>query len=205
MQDARRMRVYSSEMEIATQIDDDSEFIRLVELTVNGVLHRNPPPSLAVIKIDNWFGSRWLGFCGKSLGLVGFTLKPDGRTPRKLRIPPFVPERVLSQRRFAAPDFREVAPGRPVHRQMPGSTALNRKAAIAEPETTLVWFSGNSKANGRGSLMVYAPAGNTYWCWFAELERGEPWRVTEAREIKPDDLTRLMEEGSASFASTLSR
>src|ERR1700678_1757765 len=48
--------VYSAEMKIVPQLDDDPEFVRRVELTVNGILRSHSPASLAVIKIDNWFG-----------------------------------------------------------------------------------------------------------------------------------------------------
>ena len=193
-------------MEIAPQVDDEPEFIRQVELAVNGILRRCSPIALALIKIDNWFGSRWLGFSGKALGALGVWTLPSDRRPHNIiRIPPFVPERVVLQRRFAAPDYREVDPGKLVHKHIHSSIALERRAAIEEPETALAWYSGNSKANGRGALMAYVPAGDSYWPWFVELERGEPWRITEARRIKPDDLSRLMEEGSASLAGSLTR
>ena len=87
------------------QLDDDPEFVRRVELTVNGILRSHSPASLAVIKIDNWFGARWLGFSGKFGGIAGFTLKPSFRTRKRLRIPLFVPERVVFQRRFSGPEF----------------------------------------------------------------------------------------------------
>jgi hypothetical protein len=37
-----------------------------------------------VVKIDNWFGKRWLGFSGKALGALGVRKK-------KLTLPPFHP------------------------------------------------------------------------------------------------------------------
>lgn len=86
------MRVCTTRMEIAPQFDVEPEFVRQVELAVNGILRRYSPTAFALIKIDNWFGRKWP--------------------------------------------------------------------------------------------------------WYAELERGEPWRITKTREIKPDDLSRLMEEGS---------
>ena len=189
-------------MEIAPQIDDEPEYVKLVEMAVNGVLRRHLPASLALIKIDNWFGSRWLGFSGKYLGAIGLTIKPSYFDQENLRIPPFVPDRVLSQRRFIGPTFVEVNTGPPVHLKVASSTGLRRKAAIEEPRTALAWYSGNSKQNGRGSLMVYLPEGSSYWGWFVEWERSTPWRVTESKGITLEEVSLLMEEGSVSFASS---
>jgi hypothetical protein len=192
-------------MKISLQLDDEPEFIRRVELTVNGILRSHSPASLALIKIDNWFGARWLGFSGKFGGIAGFTLKPSYRTRRRLRVPPFVPERVASQRRFSGPAFEEIDPGKPVHLHVPSRSALRRMAAVEEPDVALAWFSGKSKENGRGALMMYVPAGEFYWAWYAELARAEPWRITKAWEIKHEDLALLMEENSDWLAGATTR
>jgi uncharacterized protein (DUF4415 family) len=199
-------RVYSARVGIEPQSDDDPEFIRQVEMALNGVLRRCSPAALALIKIDNWFDWKWLGFpggiyIGKYARAVPGRIPSDRRPRDLITIPPFVPERVVSQRRFAAPEYREIDPGKPVHLHLRNRLALRRKAAAEEPETALAWYSGNSKANGRGALMVYPPAGASYWPWYAELTRGEPWRISaKAKNIKPDEFSRLMEEGSASLA-----
>jgi hypothetical protein len=194
-------------MEISIQSDDEPEFIGQVELVVKGILHRYSPVSIALIKIDNWFGRRWLYFSGKALGAVGVWQVPTDRRPNNfLRIPPFVPERVVSQRRFIAPDYREIDPGKLLHRHVPSGIALERRAAEQEPKTALVWYSGNSMANGRGALMVYVPVDESYWPWYAELKRAEPWRITaQAKNIKSDQFSGLVEDGSASLASSLAR
>jgi thiamine kinase-like enzyme len=79
-------------------------------------------------------------------------------------------------------------------------------AADDESNVALAWFSGNTKTNDRGALMMYIPADNFYWAWYAELQRGKSWRITKAWEIKREDLAALMEERSdslveASFAA----
>lgn len=113
----------------------------------------------SLTKINNWFGSNWLGFSGKALGALGVWNKPRNMPADNIRIPPFVPARVVSQRRFAGPAYEEVSSSKPIHIRVPSSFALLRKAAIAEPRTALVWYSGNSKTTGRGAVMVYVPIG----------------------------------------------
>ena len=47
-----------------------------VERAVNGVFRRHSPETGVLVKINNWFGSNWLGFSGKALGAVGVWNKP---------------------------------------------------------------------------------------------------------------------------------
>ena len=137
-------------MKITLESDDAPDFIRHVEHAVNGVFRRHSPETGVLVKINNWFGSNWLGFSGKALGALGVSNKPHDQPADNIRIPPFVPTRVVSQRRFAAPTYEEVASGKPIHIRVPSNLALLRKAATAEPRTALVWYSGNSRTAGRG-------------------------------------------------------
>jgi hypothetical protein len=153
------------------------------------------------MKIDSWFGSRWLGFSGKALGLVSIRnkpYKPPYRLADKIRIPPFVPARVLSQRRFSAPDYREVDPREPLHLQIPSTHALRRKAAEVAPGELLTWYSGSTAENGRGSLMAYVPVEGSYWAWYVGFERDNHWRIRESWDIKSDMFLALVEEGAKS-------
>src|SRR5262245_49609679 len=85
---------------------DDPKFVAWVERVIAGVESRFETDQSYVVKIDNWFGQRWLGFSGKAVGALRVC-------QRRLTLPPFVPSRVLSQRRF----FSEDAPPRP-HRPL---------------------------------------------------------------------------------------
>jgi hypothetical protein len=182
-------------MKILPQPDDAPEFVEQVACAMNSVLRRYSPASLVLIKIDNWFGKRWLGFSGKFIGIAGVTFKVHSHPTNHISIPPFVPERVVLQRRFTAPDYEEVDAGESVQKQMPSKDALRREAALAFPETALAWYSGNSKANGRGALMVYLPINASFWCWYVGLENATTWRVTECWGIKHEEYAGLIEEG----------
>jgi hypothetical protein len=187
-------------MKITSEIDDAADFIRNVERVVNGVLGSQCPEMVALIKINNWFGLNWLGFSGKTLGAVGVWHRP-AYSANRIRIPPFVPSRVVSQRRFAGPAYVEVPSGKPIHLRVPSSVALLRKAATAEPRTALVWYSGNSRITGRGAVMAYLPIGNSYWAWYAALETGDSWHITKTCGIKPEDLSKLIEQDPDSTRS----
>jgi hypothetical protein len=181
---------------IIPQSDDSNDFVKQVELVVHGVLYRYTPETLVLIKIDNWFGSSWLGFSGKVLGALGVWHKSYNQPADNIRIPPFVPNRVVSQRRFAAPAYEEVDAGKRLHIHIASTDALARKARTLLPNTALMWYSGNSSATGRGAVMVYAPVGASYWPWYVSLEKGMPWRVTETWDIKRQDFSRIIEQGA---------
>ena len=183
---------------IQTEPGDAPGFVSFVAAVANGILRRHAPPELILIKINNWFGSNWLGFSGKALGAIGVWHNPSYHPANIVRIPPFVPNRVLSQRKFSAPTYEEIYSGKPIHRRMPSRLALNRTVATAAPKSALIWYSGESKVTGRGAVMAYIPADDSYWLWYAAFGAGESWKwnVTETLDIKRQDLSKLMQQGS---------
>src|SRR5580692_2534508 len=120
-------------MKIRPEIDDAPDFVRLIEQVANGVIRRHSPETLVLIKIDNYFSSKWLGFSGKTLGALGVWHNPSYHSANDVRIPPFVPNRVVSQRRFSSPDYEEIDGGKSIHKRIPSSMALHRRAATAVP------------------------------------------------------------------------
>lgn len=67
---------------------DAPDFIARVEAVVARALQARPA-HLILIRVDNWFGERWIGFGGKVLGLAGISFKDN------LVLPPFVPSRIV--------------------------------------------------------------------------------------------------------------
>lgn len=190
-------------MKIVAGTDDAPDFIALIERICLGVLDRYAPAEFVLVKIDNWFGSNWLGFSGKALGALGVWNKPYNKSPAEIRIPPFVPNRVSSQRRFCGyPAYNEVTGDDPIHIHLPSSDALRRKAALHAPETALAWYSGNSVASGRGALMAYVPSHESYWAWYAGWQKDQNWELRESWDIKPEQVAQLMSSGSTGISKT---
>lgn len=113
-------------MKVAPQLDDAPDFIGYIERVVNGIVRRHCPDTIALVKIDNWFGSNWLGFSGKALGALGVWNKPRNMPADNIRIPPFVPARVVSQRRFVGPNYEEVPKGKPIHIRVPSKCPTSK-------------------------------------------------------------------------------
>jgi hypothetical protein len=185
-------------MKIKHDDDDSISFIEVVEQIVVGLLHRDSPPCLVLIKIDNWFGSNWLSFSGKALGAMG-VWRVWNHTPT---VPPFVPSRVIRERHFLAPTYNETAGKKPLHKQIPANAALTRRMSEAAPDSTVVWYSGKTKASGRGSVMAYVPQENFYWSWYSAWDSRGSWRIVEAIDIKQQELLDLMEPAAPSSSVT---
>ena len=83
---------------------DSAEFMKKVQALVVGVARDYEPARLYVVRIDNWFGPKWMHFAGKFTAGKGFAIGVHKTT---LHVPPFVPHRAVAERVFAGPNFDE--------------------------------------------------------------------------------------------------
>ena len=164
---------------------DASDFIANVNSVLFGISSAYVPPEIILVKINNWFGPRWLRFSGKTLGALGIW-------KQNLTVPPFVPNRVVWQRRFASPSYDEGASDPQIHISAPGEEALSRRLAQVAPGAALVWFSGTTDPNGRGAIMAYVPVPNSYWVWYVGFSAKGKWHPSEFKEITAGELSELI-------------
>lgn len=159
---------------------DDFDYLEWVESVITGVVARADSGRYFVVKIDNWFGRRWLGFSGKSLGALAIHRN-------KLTLPPFIPSRVASQYMY----WRDgTDPGRQpgLHRYQPSRENLQRYVDVVVQNSSVFWYSGRSAANGRASFMAYVSTPDGHWPWYVGLQRTTAWRVTETIGIGAPEI-----------------
>jgi hypothetical protein len=173
-----------------TAADDDPDFIKFVSRLVAGAVEVHQMPIVRVYKVDNWFGHNWLGFSGKALGAVGVWA-------RALTIPPFVANRILCQWHYERDELSDgyqlVDIGHDIYHHGWSAVNLQRRVRHVVPSSALFWFSGNTLANGRGSLMAYLPVEQDYWLWFLALVRDGEWKISRRKDIHENEV-RLFEE-----------
>jgi hypothetical protein len=160
--------------------NDDPHFLEWVEAVVVGVEEAVNTDQTFVVKIDHWFGRRWLGFSGKALGAFGVR-------KRKLTLPPFVPARVRSVRRF----WQEgVHPGRlpRIHRWQRSGENLQRYVEVVVQDSNVFWYSGGSAEGDRAGFMAYMSTPEGHWPWYVGLRRKDRWGVAECVGIGPPEL-----------------
>ena len=190
----------------STQHGDSAEFMRMVQALVVGVVRDYEPARLCVIRVDNWFGPKWMHFAGKvSVGKHFYA----GIHKVTLHVPPFVPHRVVAERVFAGPDYDETVARPPLHIECASMLALTRRIADVDKEAAFVWFSGQSEVQKRGSIMVYLPIASspmtrhrresrrTGAFYVGLSEHKMDWEPAMLRGISLGEVAHLEECGSA--------
>jgi hypothetical protein len=190
---------------VSTQQGDSAEFIGKARALAVGVARDYEPARLYIIRIDNWFGPRWMHFAGT------FTVGKHasiGVHKAPLHVPPFVPSRVVGQRVFVGPDYEETVAAAPLHIECPSKRALQRQIADVDKDAAFLWFSGESEAQKRGSVMVYLPAGfdatahrrgglrdcGAFYVGFSQRELN--WKPAMLRGVSRGEVAHLEERGT---------
>jgi hypothetical protein len=139
---------------VSTQQGDAAEFMRKARTLAIGVARDYEPMRLYVIRIDNWFGPKWMHFAGKFTAGKHFAI---GVHKTRLHVPPFIPHRMVAQSVFVGPDYEDTVAAAPLHIECPSKQALSRRIEDIDKAAVFVWFSAGSEAQKRGSVMVYLP------------------------------------------------
>jgi hypothetical protein len=192
---------------------DSAEFIRKVQALVVGVARDYMPARLYVIRIDNWFGPKWMHFAGKFTAGKDFAI---GVHKKILHVPPFVPHRVVAEQVFKGPEYWETVAKPPLHIRCTSELALTRRIADVDKEAAFVWFSSESEVWKRGSIMVYLPVASApmanrrnerrrngaFYIGFSERKTG--WEPAMLRGVSRGEVEHLEECGRTSMESRLS-
>jgi len=185
---------------------DSAEFMKKVQALVVGVARDYEPARLYIIRIDNWFGPKWMHFAGKFSAGKGAYL---GVHKRILHVPPFVPHRVVAERVFAGPNYDETVARPPLHIECASMLALTRRITDVDKEGAFIWFSSGSETQKRGSIMVYLPVASTpatshrrerrrsgsFYTGLSQCETG--WEPAMLRGISRGEVEHLEEFESA--------
>ncbi|HEY5447555.1 MAG TPA: hypothetical protein VIQ54_02355 [Polyangia bacterium] len=170
---------------------DDFAFIVIARNIAYNVWARSEARALTIVKIDSWFGPRWHKFSGKVLGALGLRLTP-------LRVPPFIPSRVVSHWTFKARGYKPTWERPHLHAWIDSESNLLRKFEDVSPDAPAIWFSGNTKASGRGAVMVYARDRLETYGWYSGwVKKDDTWLPTQLRAISRNEVREL-----ASFPSS---
>ena len=175
-------------IELVPAESDVPEFLAKVELLIRGALAGVSCDRACVVKIDNWFGRKWLSYSGGGMW---------GWWNADLTLPPFVLNRVVSlthyMRSAATGDFEITATGPVVHRKQSGTSNTHQQLWKTVPGVALFWYSGNSKPNARGSLMAYLPGPEEPTPWYVEMWQSKDWAACRTVHITPRMLGHLEE------------
>jgi hypothetical protein len=86
--------------------------------------------------------------------------------------------------------------GNPLHIDVTGGKSLTRYLDLIEPDASLLWYSGRTAENERGSVMVYVPALEGYVTWYASIATGDELKVVECHGMTASELASLLNPDS---------
>src|SRR5687768_6991582 len=91
--------------EIIVRDGDAQDFIKSINKIMLALIEKFQINEVCIVRIKNWFDHKWLNYSGKSVvqfpggaGLIDSALNNEWR--KKITIPPFNPNRVLSETFF---------------------------------------------------------------------------------------------------------
>ena len=170
--------------------DDDPAFLACVDRIIAGVVERQAPEEVYVVRIGNWFDHKWLRFSG--IGRVPFCgvsidTALDEFSHEQITFPPFTPNRVIAKHYFcrtARGDFEE-ASAHVVHHSAREHSPKNLQRRVADfsRSAVFVWFSSHSAVNGRGSVMAYTVCSRHVDAWYAAFSDTASWRLARVKGI----------------------
>ncbi len=160
-------------MKLKSTKSDDPAFVRLIASILDSAVAESTPDIVTVIQIKNWFDQKWLNFSGKVLGAFGIWKS-------ELTVPPFHPNRVISQTvsRLTDGQYEEFeAP--PLHVLQPSSANLSRKMRHQTESGVFAWWTSNTVENDQGSLMVYTQIEDESFTWFLGFQKIDDWKINK--------------------------
>ncbi|HEY7087210.1 MAG TPA: hypothetical protein VH518_03915 [Tepidisphaeraceae bacterium] len=168
-------------LEIETQPTDAPEFIQLLKDTLRRELKECLAEQCYLVQVDHAFDFRWLGFSGN----IG-AQHPVWRS--ELTVPPFHPNRIVSQRHFVRDrltgSYESDGRGRELHIHVAGDAKLRRRIADITDSALFVWYSGATATSDRGSIMLYFVLPSFRGGWFATVTAASNWKIAKTRSIE---------------------
>ncbi len=191
---------------VSTQQGDSVEFMGKARALAIGVAQDNESARLYIIRIDNWFGPRWMQFAGTFTAGKHASI---GVHKARLHVPPFVPSRVVGQRVFVGPEYDETVAAAPLHIDCTSKQALSRRIADIDKDAAFVWISGESEEQKRGAVMVYRPValdpteprrgklGRSGAFYVGFSQRNADWEPAMLRGVSRNEIAHLEKSGRA--------
>jgi hypothetical protein len=169
--------------------NDDSGFVLLANRLVDAAIAGLRPAEVHLIQIDRWFDAKWLKFSGKVLGALGLW-------KRQITIPPFHPNRVLSEIHLSAATDSDAfvpTPAAPLHIAQQSTDNHTRFISRVSPSAIFFWYSSSTVALDRASTMLYRTDQDEVFTWYASFRKTPAWKLDRHRGISPVEVQHLLQ------------
>lgn len=172
--------LYASSTMITLSVhkQDDPQFIALASNILNACIDRYHPGDIYVVAIDHAFDRKWQRFSGKVLGALG-------TWNRRLVIPPFDPQRVVSQcfYRLHSSGGYQLASARPLHIEQSSGHNTSRWLSQVSESGLFIWYSSGTTNTNQASVLLYQIDDTGTSDWFASFTRNGEWKLNRVCDI----------------------
>lgn len=180
-------------LDIEVKKDDAPEFIELINKIMRSLIDDHSIKEICKIRIKNWFDHKWLNFSGKAV--IPFNgIKVDSaleeKWEQKITVPPFHPNRVLSETFFRKRPSENKIFEKRLHRVKTSNDNLQNRITNYTDDGLFVWYSSNTKINQKGSLMIYRVKDEAVETFYSSLENKEGWKIIQTKGIGINELKR---------------
>ena len=186
---------------------DAEGFKEIVDDVVDELLQTLKPDEISIIRIKNWFDHKWLNFTGKQILKydtkthpgIPFVLEPFWN--KEITIPPFSPNRVLSESLYRLKEVQNSRFEEIFHITQVTTDNRNNFVANRTKNGLCIWISSNSVLNRQGSMMVYQVKGSEIVTWYIRIEEKGKWKITKTRGIDNNRIQLMLTEVNEKFKS----
>jgi len=188
---------------LEAEVDDAVVFVEAVLAAIGSVSADLRPERVHLVRVKNWFDSKWLWFSGVGRALSDglSTEHPDTEVEEfrqeEVTFPPFAPGRILSESLWlrSGQTYERPLDFRPIHEKERRQSARNlqRRIRDAGDSALYLWYSSNTGLNGQGSVMAYSVLDGRVVGWYIALvERPHRWAVAKiSGSVSPDLRTAI--------------
>ena len=175
---------------------DAVDFIFILNELINRLSVNEDIAEISVVRIKNWFDHKWLNYSGNAVIHFTETVHPDQVVlsnvwKEKITVPPFNPNRVLSELSFHGKVTGNKVFDKSLHGWRRSSNNQNNRIINKSDNGLFIWYSSETIKNQQGSIMTYRVYKNDVTTWYASFENKDGWRVTKAKGINIDLLKDL--------------
>lgn len=172
-------------IEISLSENDDKKFVEIVAQVLNVGVNLTQPEEVFIVKTDHWFDFKWRGFSYKTIGALGVWRNP-------LRVPPFIPDRIVEQTYFQkVGEIYRQAESKPLHTYQQSENNAQRK--IDRQSALFIWFSSATVLNSQASLMVYTFSKDFQNSWYVSYVKKSDWQIYKTDNISKASVKSMIE------------
>ena len=189
----------NEDQKIKIKTGDANDFIISLNKIIIGLVDKFQIKEICLIRIKNWFDYKWLNYSGKSVvefrggaGLFDSSLNNEWR--EKITVPPFNPNRVLSELFFRTEQTDNKMFEKTLHTTKDSNDNIHNRISKYTNNGLFVWYSSDTELNQKGSLMIYRVQNDNVETFYVSFENKNCWKVKQTKNISVRELTNLLNE-----------